>query len=406
MMLSARLARRISVALASALALPGVGGAEPVVEVLTIGPGRAIDTVLGHNLLRVVDAESEVDDIYDLGVADLRWATFAVAAAMGRARLSMQRDSAPLRLHDYALADRPIESQRLNLSDQQFVDLITRLESDLLPENAEYPYDDIFDNGSTRLRDLLNDVTGDALQRAAYATGVSRSYREEILAAAAGRIPALIAYDLFTGPAGEYQVHAWQLSFTPLRLRRVLAATENPALGDGVPLVAAEAALNPPRVGFPVGGSARIGREVLVAIGSALGLFFASIGFAAWRTRRTISWLSRLAGLVLIPVAALFGLLGCALLPISLFSTATLWAGNQNAWIFFPLDLLLLGPAFRWVWTGSATFASWSRIYIDLRFLMIAIGWAGAAAMQDNSAFGIAVGATLVGVRAQPLKGA
>jgi hypothetical protein len=45
--------------------------------------------------------------------------------------------------------------------------------------------------------------------------------------------------------------------------------------------------------------------------------------------------------------AALFGLLGFALLPIALFSTGTIWTGNQNAWIFFPLDLLLLGPAVR-----------------------------------------------------------
>ncbi len=398
----ARLARPVLVAVISALASPVAGAAEPVVEVVTVGPGCSIDARLGHSLLRIADAGA--DEIYDFGVAAVRPAAFSAEAAMGRARLSLRRDPAPARLQGYAREDRRIGSQRLNLSEQQFADLITRLESNLLPANAEYAYDDVFDNGSTRLRDLLDAVTGGAVQRAAYETSVAHSYRDEILAAGSGRIPALIGYDLFTGPAGEYEVRAWQLSFAPERLRGVLAAAENPALGDGVPLVASEELLGRAPEARPVGGSVGVGRGILAVVGAALGLFFGGIGFAAWRMRRTIPWLSRLAGLALIPVAVVFGLLGFALLPISLLSTATIWADNQNAWIFFPLDLVLLGPAFRWVRSGDATFASWSRIYIDLRFLMIAIGWAGAVASQENSAFGIAAAATLAGLRAQPLR--
>ena len=144
---------------------------------------------------------------------------------------------------------------------------------------------------------------------------------------------------------------------------------------------------------------------VFPLIGAALGLFFGFTGFTAWRMRGHVQWLSRLAGFVLLLTAALFGLLGLALLPISLYSNGTIWTSNQNAWIFFPLDLLLLGPAVRWLRTGRATLAAWSRIYIDLRFLMIVIGWTGVVALQDNSAFAVAVGLTLAGLRMQPLKG-
>ena len=41
------------------------------------------------------------------------------------------------------------------------------------------------------------------------------------------------------------------------------------------------------------------------------------------------------------------------LLPVALFSIGRIWTNNQNAWLFLPLDLLLLGPGFRWVWTGG-----------------------------------------------------
>jgi len=235
---------------------------------------------------------------------------------------------------------------------------------------------------------------------------IARTYREEILAAGSGRVLALIAFDLVSGPHGEDRVGAWQLSFLPNRMRDILAVTENPALGEGTPLVASEEVLYRRKAAPAVGGSVRAGRYWVVAIGAALGLFFGISGFTAWSTRRNVGWLSRLTGLVLAPTAALFGLLGLALLPISLYSTGTIWISNQNAWLFFPLDLVLLIPAIRWIWTGRATLATWSRVYIDLRFLMIAIGWLGVVHPQENGAFALAVALTLAGLRTMPLKDA
>jgi hypothetical protein len=347
-----------------------------------------------------------VDDVYDFGVADFHRPGFVAEAALGRARFWLRRSSTQNRFDRYVLRDRQIDTQRLNLGDDQIAYLIERLEWNLQPENVEYTYDHVTDNCSTRLRDLLDDVTGQAVLRASDGMGIFRTYREDILVAGSGRILALIAYDLGAGPRGEDRVNAWQLSFLPDQLHQILAVAENPAVGEGVPLVASEAVLHRRSAAPVVGGSVRIGREIVVAIGASLGLFFGLTGFTAWRTRGHVRWLSRLAGFVLFLTAALFGLLGLALLPISLFSIGTIWTGNQNAWLFIPLDLLLLGPAIRWLKTGRATLAAWSRIYIDLRFLLIVIGWTGVVALQDNSAFALAVGLTLAGLRMQPLKDA
>jgi hypothetical protein len=394
----------ITIELLFAVALPDAGGTEPVVELMTIGPDHAIDSRFGHTLLRVVDAESGMDDVYDFGVSDFQWPGFITEAAMGRARFRLQRSSAQIRFESYKRRDRQIDTQRLNLTDNQITHLIEQLEWNLLPENVEYAYDDVADNCSTRLRDLLNDVTGGAIQLAAYGMPIARTYREDILDAGSGRILALIAYDLLAGPHGEDRVGAWQLSFLPHRLRDVLAVAENPAFGEGALLVASEEVLHQRKTSPAVGGGVRAGRRLIIASGAALGLFFGFTGFTTWRLRRSVKWLSRLAGLVLIQTSALFGLLGLALLPVALFSNGMIWTANQNAWLFFPLDLLLLGPGFRWVWTGRATLATWSRAYIDLRFLMIAVGWAGVAYPQDDSAFALAAALTLAGLRMQPLK--
>jgi hypothetical protein len=402
----ARLPELVLVALFSAIALLDASAGETRVELVTIGPDYAIDTRFGHILLRVIDTETGRDDAYDFGVADFRRPDFMAEAAMGRAKFRLRRSSTQIRFEDYRHKDRQIYIQRLNLTEDQVADLIGRLAWNLLPENVEYAYDHVADNCSTRLRDLLNDVTGGAVQRAAYAMPIKRTYREEILAAGSGRMLALIALDLGSGPHGEDRVGAWQLSFLPHRMREILAVTENPALGEGTPLVAFEEVLHQRKTAPAVGGSVRVGRRLVVAIGAALGLFFGLSGFSAWLTRGSVGWLSRLAGLVLVSTAGLFGSLGLALLPVSLFSTGTIWLSNQNAWLFFPLDLVLLGPGLRWIWTGRATLATWSRVYIDLRFLMLVIGWLGVVHPQENGAFALAVALTLVGLRTQPLKAA
>ncbi len=400
----ARLHQLITIGLLSAIALSNAGGTEPVVELVTIGPDHAIDARFGHILLRMVDAESGMDDVYDFGVADFQRPGFIAEVAMGRARFWLRRSSAQVRFASYALRDRQIDTQRLNLTDDQITYLIERLEWNLSPENVEYAYDDVGDNCSTRLRDLLNDVTGGAVQLAAYDMPIERTYREDILDAGSGGMFSPIAYDLLTGPRGENRVGAWQLSFLPHRLRDILAVAENPAFGEGALLVASEEVLHRRKTAPAVEGSVRAARRWIMASGAALGLFFGFNGFTAWRTRRSVKWLARLAGLVLIQTSALFGLLGLALLPVALFSNGMIWADNQNAWLFFPLDLLLLGPGLRWVWTGRATLATWSRAYIDLRFLMVVAGWSGVAYPQENSAFALAVALTLVGLRTQPLK--
>ena len=115
-----RFAQLITIGLLSAVALSDAEGAEPIVELVTIGPGRAIDTRFGHNLLRVVDAESGRDDVYDFGVSDLQWPGFIAEVAMGRARFRLQRSSAQIRFDSYALADRQTLDRKLEASQGKF----------------------------------------------------------------------------------------------------------------------------------------------------------------------------------------------------------------------------------------------------------------------------------------------
>ncbi len=131
-------------------------------------------------------------------------------------------------------------------------------------------------------------------------------------------------------------------------------------------------------------------------------MLFGASGLAARRAHSRALLLGRLTGFALVPTAAIFGVLGAVLLPVSTLSNGAIWAHNQNALLFVPLDLMLLTPAIRWVRSGQASLAGWVRIYLDLRLLLIASCAIGLLGPQDNTAFAVAVGCALLGLRTQP----
>jgi hypothetical protein len=379
------------------------GGAVAVVELITVGPHHPIETRFGHILLRVIDTKRDRDDAYDFGVAAFYEPDFIVKALMGRGMFRLRRSPTATRVNHYVWQDRQVESQRLNLTPSQTQHLLERLEWNLLPENVHYRYDHVVDNCSTRLRDLLDDVTDGALQRAAEAMGASSTFRDEILMAGSGDLLALIGLDLVTGMHSEQPIGAWEQSFVPQRLYELVALAGNPAQGAEVSLVLATRVLHQ-RVGTTVNfGRVRAGRCFVLAVGLGLGTFFGVSGFAARRSsRRSVSW-GRLVGGTLGVIALVAGVLGIALLSLSEISTGHIWAPNLNAWLFVPLDLVLLVPAFRWLCSGQPGLTRWMRIYLNLRILGLTLAAGlGILGGQDNAAFALAVACVLLGLRAQP----
>lgn len=396
--------RVLSAGLLAQAVLVASSSANPAVELVTIGPDHAIDRRFGHIVLRVFDSDTQRDEIYDYGVAPFHRPGFMAKAAMGRAMFRLRRSPAQVRLEYYQRQDRHVESQRLDLTREQVARLLEHLDWNLLPENTHYLYDHVLDNCSTRLRDLLDDVTAGAIRAAASGSPRNRTFRDEILVAGSGRLVALIGLDLFAGPQGEKRMGAWERSFIPRNLHDLVAVAENPAKGAGVPLVASTTVLQQRSAPSAIGGSVRAGRDLALALGVSLALLFGASGLAARHSRRKALLLGRLAGLALIPTAVVFGVLGATMLPFSVLSNNAIWAHNQNALLFVPLDLLLLAPAIRWVRTGQASLAHGLRRYLELRLLLVAVCAIGVFGPQDDLAFAIAVGCALLGLRSQPLR--
>jgi len=135
----------------------------PEVYLLTCGPGTETYSVYGHSALRIVDPEKGTDLVYNWGVFDFSTPNFAWKFAKGRLDYMLDTESYDYFLRTYFLEKRWVISQKFNLSQNEIKRLSALITENLKPGNVRYRYDFIYDNCSTRIRDLIEKAAGDSL---------------------------------------------------------------------------------------------------------------------------------------------------------------------------------------------------------------------------------------------------
>jgi len=367
----------------SPVPLPAMSGPPPpryLIEVLTFGPGDHPFTRFGHDAIRVVDRVAHQDLVYNFG-------TFAMTPGLiqdflrGRLRYWLSFSSTAETLDDYRLENRSIEAQGLALSPQAAAELVRRLEVNALPQNRAYRYDYFRDNCSTRVRDVLDGVTGGAVHAAA-ALASTETLRAQALRMAADDVPFYLALSIVLGPATDRPIDAWAEDFLPQMLQRTLRLTRVADGGPPRPLVANERVVFAAKRPLPRPAPPRWGGRFLAA-GLAVGLVFMLLGFAAARAA-----IARVAlGVLLAVTGAATGFVGAFLLGAWLFTPHAVVYRNQNILVLAPFALALAvlgwGVAFGWAGAIRKTFIVTAAA---LGLTLLAILIKPFAAHQDNGA--------------------
>ncbi len=130
------------------------------VYLLTCDPGTAVYSVYGHSALRITDHSAGTDLVYNWGVFDFSTTHFAWKFAKGRLSYSLGVYTFDRFMQEYFYESRSVYSQKVNLNPDETGKLMELIEENLKPENVSYRYDFFYDDCSTRIRDLLEKVTG------------------------------------------------------------------------------------------------------------------------------------------------------------------------------------------------------------------------------------------------------
>lgn len=134
------------------------------ISLLTVSPGEELYSTFGHSALRVTDSVNNSDIVYNYGSFNFDEPGFYTKFVRGKLNYYLSRDYYNSFKADCEQENRNLTEQVLNLSCTEKQKIQILLDNNLLPQNLYYKYDFLFDNCTTRLRDLVEKAADSSIQ--------------------------------------------------------------------------------------------------------------------------------------------------------------------------------------------------------------------------------------------------
>lgn len=131
------------------------------ISILTCGVGDELYSSFGHTGVRVIDSVRHTDEVYNYGTFDFGDPDFYKKFMLGKLPYYIDRGTFNDFMYTYVEEKRNVQEQVLNLSAEHKFKMIAYLENNMKPENRAYKYDFLWDNCSTRVRDIFPRTLGD-----------------------------------------------------------------------------------------------------------------------------------------------------------------------------------------------------------------------------------------------------
>ncbi|MEY2596787.1 MAG: hypothetical protein RI965_2059 [Bacteroidota bacterium] len=125
------------------------------ISLLTCTPGAELYSVFGHSALRVVDSAAGTDIVYNYGTFDFNDPDFYTKFVRGKLMYFVSQVSYPDFIFEYQYFKRGVVEQVLHLSPIKKKKIQSFLFENIREENRYYKYDFLYDNCTTRLRDII-----------------------------------------------------------------------------------------------------------------------------------------------------------------------------------------------------------------------------------------------------------
>ena len=311
------------------------------IHVITIGQGEELFTRFGHIALVVEDMSTSERLVYNFGTFNFDDPELRFKYARGFLNYWLSVARFDQFFHFYAQSNRDVWLQTLNLSDAQAAQIAHALAENALPENRYYLYRHFLDNCCTRVRDVIDDATNNAISKQFQNKPVERDFRYWTAQCLKG-LPlyrSVILYSL--GPAIDQPLTRWDEQFLP---EVFLEDLDKVTVGKSrVPLVASRQHLLK-REGPPIGAHVPAIDLMVITILCVLILVGFAVPLLAPFVSKNLKWSRRLLGVGLV----FWGLLaGLGSLMLILYWTVTTHYDthyNENLLVNPIFHLWLIGP--------------------------------------------------------------
>ena len=191
------------------------------ISLLTVEPRpNEVYTIYGHTALRIYDPTKGKDSVFNYGTFDTSVPNFLFNFVLGKTDYYLSVSTYEQFLYVYSLENVTVIEQVLDISPSGKQEILQMLAINLLPENLIYRYDFLFDNCTTRIRDIIENYNGGTLIYPEQSEKVT--FRDLIHSCTYPYPWMTFGIDLLIGNGADSLICLRQELFLPMRLKEVL----------------------------------------------------------------------------------------------------------------------------------------------------------------------------------------
>ena len=192
------------------------------VSLLTVLPrSNQVYTVYGHSALRLSSPGEGLDEVYNWGTFDFDDSPFFIYRFIkGETDYFLSSTSFSSFIAYYTYVNSTVKEQILNLTNEEKRELVKLIATNQLPENIIYRYNFLFDNCTTRIRDIIEESTNNSLT---YPRQEKQVTSRELIHSCTNPYPWMtFGIDLIIGSGADSLISMREEMFLPVNLMNVL----------------------------------------------------------------------------------------------------------------------------------------------------------------------------------------
>jgi hypothetical protein len=190
------------------------------ISLITVGTGDELYATFGHTAIRVIDSSDGGDYVFNYGTFDVDTPHFYWKFIKGKLMYSLSVENFPDFMAEYYQEKRKVTEQLLNLSCAEKETIWQFLQYNYLPQNRDYKYDFLFDNCSTRIRDIFVRVFGPGWKYPNIVPESNLSFRTEINRYLRKKPWERLGINLMFGKSTDDSMNSSQIMFIPAFLEK------------------------------------------------------------------------------------------------------------------------------------------------------------------------------------------
>ncbi len=198
------------------------------ISILTCAPADELYSTFGHTAIRVIDSINHTDIVFNYGTFNFDDPDFYTKFLKGNLDYFLSVEPYNQFIPQYIEEKRSVYEQELNINCRQKQTIVQALLTNLQGNNRYYKYDFLFDNCTTRVRDIIfKNIKTAYIQNAITPTGTTyRDLLHEYLDSG-GKPWTKLGIDILLGSKSDKQVNIQQSMFLPKDLMKGIDSALN-----------------------------------------------------------------------------------------------------------------------------------------------------------------------------------